>query len=361
MDAKRLLVTGSGGLIGSAVVRLFCSRGWRVWGVDNDQRGELFGQSVLPNIERLRRDCGAYSHWGFDIRQLGQWPRAMIEANPSLIVHAAAQPSHDWAADDPLSDFDINARATLAMLEAYRTNCPRATFVYLSTNKVYGTRPNLYEDDRPGDRIETSNPIPETERVDATTHSLFGVSKLAADLYVQEYRSYHDLTTYALRCGCVTGPDHAGAERHGFLNYLFRCALERRTYSVFGYEGRQVRDNIHAADVALAIAAIHDGPEPTTGYPAGAVTGVYNLGGGPDNSCSLLEAARAAESRFDTKMDLEFHVRPRKGDHISYVTDLTKFRRDFPAWNITRTLEDIYDDLADTMLRRKEHDERPTN
>jgi CDP-paratose 2-epimerase len=338
IDANRLLVTGSGGLIGSAVCRVFLDKGWTVHGVDNDQRGELFGTSVAPVIASLT-EHGEYHHWDFDIRQVGQWPRAMADAKPNLIVHAAGQPSHDWAAGNPLADFDINAAATLHILEACRREAPRARFVFTSTNKVYGTRPNLYEDGVDGSRLRTSNTIAESERIDQTMHSLFGCSKAAADLYVQEYLNYYGLDTFVLRLGCVTGPDHAGAEAHGFLNYLFRCCRDGRPYTVFGFSGLQVRDQLHVMDVANAIEHIQLGPKATP------ERNVYNLGGGRENSVSVVEAIQAAERLYDTKMKVTYSPTARKADHLVYITDHARFRGDYPDWTVRWSLDAIYNDL----------------
>src|ERR671939_321977 len=285
---KMALVTGSSGLIGSEMVSFLDGRGWRVYGVDNNMRADFFGPhgDTTWNLERLRRETRRFEHHDLAVRDREGVARLVAETRPGLIVHAAAQPSHDLAARRPFDDFDVNAVGTLNLLEAARAQAPEAPFAFLSTNKVYGDAPNELELVELETRWEYADPryangIDETMRVDATMHSLFGASKLAADVMVQEYGRYFGIPTVCLRGGCLTGPHHSGAELHGFLAYLARATAEGRPYRIYGYKGKQVRDNIHSFDVCTAIMAFAE--RPRTGA-------VYNLGGGRGNSCSIVEA-----------------------------------------------------------------------
>ena len=341
---RRALITGSSGLIGSEAVTTFDNLGWEVHGVDNNMRREFFGADgdTLWNLARLRRVTARFTHHDFDIRDQSRMDDLVKALRPQLIFHCAAQPSHDLAKARPLEDFDINARATLGLLEAARRHCPEAPFVFMSSNKVYGDAPNelpLQERATRWDyaRKEDYEGVDESCRIDASTHSLFGASKLAADLLVQEYGRYFGMPTVCFRGGCLTGSSHAGAELHGFLAYLARCIREGRTYRLYGYKGKQVRDNIHAADVCAAALAFFEQPR------AGAV---YNLGGGRANSLSMLEAIDAFESRMGKKLSWRYEEQPRVGDHICYISNLTRFRRDYPAWSLTRSLSSILDELA---------------
>jgi CDP-paratose 2-epimerase len=342
---KSVLVTGSAGLVGSACVRHFAARGWKTSGVDNDARAEFFGPaaSTGPNLTRLCRDVPGYRHHAADVRYVAPVFAAVREARPTLIVHAAAQPSHDYAADHAHADFGVNAVGTLNLLEAARRHAPEAAFVFLSTNKVYGDAPNgrryaelpwrydcaaLGEDWRGFD---------ETLSVDQCAHSLFGCSKLAADVLVQEYGRAFGMPTACFRAGCLTGGDHAGAEQHGFLAYLARCCKGGKRYTVYGYKGKQVRDQLHAADVASACEAFANVPR------AGAV---YNLGGGRENSVSVLEAIDVVERAAGKRLDWAYADRPRRGDHVVWISDTRKFRKDYPEWEVTRSLADIVAELC---------------
>lgn len=337
---KRALVTGSSGLIGSEMVTFLDERGWAVHGVDNNMRRDFFGEhgDTTWNLERLRRDTTRFEHHDLDVRDREGIARLVAEARPELIVHAAAQPSHDLAASRPFDDFEVNAVGTLNLLEAARAHAQESPFVFLSTNKVYGDAPNelpLVELETRWDYADAADRegIDETCRIDATMHSLFGASKAAADLLVQEYGRYFDMPTVCFRGGCLTGPNHSSAELHGFLAYLARAAREGLTYRIFGYKGKQVRDNIHSFDVCTAAMAFAERPS------SGAV---YNLGGGRENSVSLLEAIDRFERLFGVTMSTEYVEEPRRGDHICYISDLARFRADYPAWELSVPLEEIF-------------------
>ena len=341
---KRLLVTGSSGLIGSEAVAYFDERGWEVLGVDNNMRRDFFGPDgdTTWNLERLRRATRRFSHFDLDIRDRAAMMAVFREQRPDLIVHCASQPSHDLAKDRPFDDFDINAVGTLNLLEATRRHCPEAPFVFMSTNKVYGDVPN----EKPLVELETrwdyANPedyhgIDESCRVDSCTHSLFGASKLAADVLVQEYGRYFDMPTVCLRAGCLTGPNHSGAELHGFLAYLVRAIREGRLYRIYGYKGKQVRDNLHSYDVCTFFEAFFHRPR---------VAAVYNLGGGRENSISVLEAIARLEELTGQKLRTEYVERNRVGDHICYISDLRRILRDYPEWRVARSLDDILAELA---------------
>ncbi len=341
---KRALITGSSGLIGSEAVLFFEQRGWRVDGVDNNLRRDFFGADgdTLWNLERLQRETQRFTHHDLDVRDRRGIASLVAAVKPDLIVHCAAQPSHDLAARRPFDDFEVNATGTLNLLEAARAACADAPFLFMSTNKVYGDAPNelpLVELDTRFDYADTADRegIDESCRVDASMHSLFGASKLAADLLVQEYGRYFGMPTACFRGGCLTGSRHSGAELHGFLAYLARAVREGRTYRIFGYRGKQVRDNIHAYDVCTALLAVWENPR------SGAV---YNLGGGRANSISVLEAIAAFEQRIGRPLKVEELEEPRRGDHICYITDLRRFRTDHPRWQLTRSLDDILDELS---------------
>jgi CDP-paratose 2-epimerase len=339
----KLLVTGSSGLIGSEVVGYFCERGWDAIGVDNNMRADFFGPAgdTRWNQQRLTSRFACFRHVELDVRDRAGVLACVEETRPDLVVHAAAQPSHDLAAKRPFDDFDVNAVGTLNLLEAVRRNCPETVFVYMSTNKVYGDRPNTialrelptrwdYADPAYADGIDESFPI------DQSKHSVFGASKVAADVLVQEYGRYFGLKTCCLRGGCLTGPNHSGVELHGFLSYLVRCNLEGRLYRIFGYKGKQVRDNIHSLDVARFIEAFH--AQPRTGE-------VYNLGGGRANSVSILEAFERIFALSGRRMVSEYVDEPRIGDHICYISDLSKMKRHYPAWTISKSIEDVFEEI----------------
>jgi CDP-paratose 2-epimerase len=351
MPSKTVLVTGSSGLIGSEVCSYFARElGYKVHGVDNNQRAVFFGPQgdTRWNQTRLATDLPGFQHHELDIRDRAGVLRLLSELRPSAIVHAAAQPSHDRAAAIPFDDFDTNAVGTLNMLEAARQACPESPFVLLSTNKVYGDAPNsiaLTELPTRWDYADLSyeHGIAETFTIDQSKHSLFGASKVAADVMTQEYGRYFGMPTTVLRGGCLTGPNHSGVELHGFLSYLVRCNLEGREYKVFGYKGKQVRDNIHSLDVARFIAAFVDAPRSAE---------VYNLGGGKANSTSILEAFTLAESISGRKQVYSYVAENRIGDHICYYSDLRKMRRHYPGWDITRTLEQTIREIVASWQSR---------
>jgi CDP-paratose 2-epimerase len=348
MARKTGLVTGSSGLIGSEAVSFLDERGWSVHGVDNNMRRDFFGEhgDTTWNLERLRNSTRRFEHHEVDIRDREAMLRLVDELKPDLIIHAAAQPSHDLAASRPFDDFDVNAVGTLNLLEAARRSCPESPFAFLSTNKVYGDAPNelpLVELETRWDYADPAQKdgIDETCRIDATMHSLFGASKVAADVLVQEYGRYFGMPTVCFRGGCLTGPHHSGAELHGFLAYIARAIRERRTYRIFGYKGKQVRDNIHSYDVCTAIMAFHERPVPGA---------VYNLGGGRANSISVLEAIHRLEELLSRKLEREYVEEARLGDHICYISDLGRFRSDFPEWEVTISLEQILSQLAEAEV-----------
>ena len=341
---KTALVTGSSGLIGSETVAFLDERGWAVHGVDNNMRRDFFGEGgdTTWTLERLRAATRRFEHHALDVRDREGVRRLLAEVRPELIVHAAAQPSHDLAASRPFDDFEVNAVGTLNLLEAARHEAPTATFAFLSTNKVYGDAPNeiaLVELETRWDYADPAyaNGIDETMRIDATMHSLFGASKAAADLLVQEYGRYFGLPTVCFRGGCLTGPNHSGVELHGFLNYLARAVREGLPYRIYGYQGKQVRDNIHSVDVCHAIMAFHERPRPGA---------VYNLGGGRGNSVSMLEAIARFEELLGRTLAWEYVDEPRRGDHICYISDLSRFRTDHPAWERTYGLDKLLAEVA---------------
>lgn len=341
---KKLLVTGSSGLIGSESVVHFDSNGWDVYGIDNNMRKEFFGEDgdTTWNLERVKNATQNFHHCEIDIRDRVEILNFIEEIKPEMIIHCAAQPSHDLAASVPFKDFDVNAVGTLNLLEATRRSVPEATFCFMSTNKVYGDAPNELELKELETRWEYSDPkmfngIDETMRIDQSKHSLFGASKVAADIMVQEYGRYFNMKTACFRGGCLTGPAHSAAELHGFLAYLIKCAAEGRHYRIFGYKGKQVRDNIHSVDVCRAFEAFYENPS------SGAV---YNLGGGRGNSISMLEAIKKAEDVTGKKMDYEYIDDNRIGDHICYISNLSKMQQDFPNWGITKSLDDIFQEIA---------------
>jgi CDP-paratose 2-epimerase len=341
---KTALVTGSSGLIGSEAVTFLEERGFRVIGVDNNMRRDFFGADgdTSWNLERLRRVTRRFEHREVDVRDRETILRLLAEERPDLVVHCAAQPSHDLAASRPFEDFEVNAVGTLNLLEAARRSCAESPFVFLSTNKVYGDAPNeleLVELEKRWDYADPAyaNGIDETMRIDASMHSLFGASKLAADVLVQEYGRYFGMPTVCFRGGCLTGPHHSGAELHGFLAYLARTLRDSQTYRIYGYKGKQVRDNIHSYDVCTAMMAFYENPR---------VAAVYNLGGGRANSISVREAIEQLEERFGRRLGREYVDEPRRGDHICYISDLTRLRTDYPRWDVTISIDEILDQLV---------------
>lgn len=353
MTTKTLLVTGSSGLIGSEVSTYFANQGWAVHGLDNNQRAAFFGPSgdTRWNQRRLQASLPGFQHHELDIRDREGLLALVAAIKPDAIVHAAAQPSHDRAAAIPFDDFDTNATGTLNLLEATRRSCPEAVFIHMSTNKVYGDRPNsirLKELDTRWDYDDPqyANGIAETFPIDQSKHSLFGASKVAGDVMVQEYGRYFGMRTCCLRGGCLTGPNHAGVELHGFLSYLVQCNLQGREYKIFGYKGKQVRDNIHSLDVARFMAAFIDQPR---------VAEVYNLGGGKANTCSVLEAFKLVEKFSGRPQVYSYLEEPRIGDHICYYSDLAKMREHYPGWDISVSLEQTVKEIVEAQVSRAAH------
>ncbi|MGK7952423.1 MAG: NAD-dependent epimerase/dehydratase family protein [Xenococcaceae cyanobacterium] len=347
---KKLLVTGSSGLIGSEVCSYFANRGWQIHGVDNNQRAVFFGSQgdTRWNQHRLQSNLEHFIHHELDIRDRQGVLDLMANIKPDAIVHTAAQPSHDRAAAIPFADFDTNAVGTLNLLEAVRQFCPESPFAHMSTNKVYGDRPNRIKLKELDTRWDYDDPefehgIPETFSIDQSKHSLFGASKVAADVIVQEYGRYFNIPTACLRGGCLTGPNHSGVELHGFLSYLVKCNLEGKEYKIFGYKGKQVRDNINSLDVARFIEAFIDAPR---------VAEVYNLGGGKNNTCSILEAFALAEKYSGKAMKYNYVEENRIGDHICYYSDLRKMRQHYPQWDISVTLEETIAQIVESWQTR---------
>jgi len=341
---RKVLITGSSGLIGSEAVEFFDLRGYQVHGIDNNMRRDFFGPDgdTTWRLEHLRQVTRQFTHYDLDIRDRARMLEVVQATRPDAIIHCASQPSHDLASRRPFDDFDVNAVGTLNLLEAARQFSPETAFIHMSTNKVYGDAPN----ERPLEELETrwefADPrdwdgINEDCRIDASLHSLFGASKAAADLMVQEYGRYFGLPTVCFRGGCLTGPNHSGAELHGFLAYLAKALKEGRTYRIFGYKGKQVRDNIHSQDVCSAFMAFMENPR---------VAAVYNLGGGRANSVSVIEAIARLEELTGKKLATEYVDQNRIGDHICYISDLRRLRADYPGWELTRSLDDIFQEFA---------------
>jgi CDP-paratose 2-epimerase len=341
---KKLLVTGSSGLIGSEVCVHFHNQGWEVYGIDNNQRAIFFGQKgdTRWNQKRLESYLKRFNHIEIDIRNRLGIIDIVRKLKPDAIVHAAAQPSHDRAADIPFDDFDTNAGGTLNLLEAARRYCPDIPFIHMSTNKVYGDAPNRIKMKELEDRWDFDdenylNGIDENFSIDQSKHSLFGASKVAADIMVQEYGRYFNMPTCCLRGGCLTGPNHSGVELHGFLNYLVKCNVSQTEYSIYGYKGKQVRDNIHSYDVACFIDAFINSPR---------IAEVYNIGGGKNNTCSILEAFKLTENITSFPMKFIYEPKNREGDHICYFSDLRKMKTHYPKWDISKSLTDIISEIA---------------
>jgi CDP-paratose 2-epimerase len=346
------VVTGSGGLVGAESVRLFGERGLEVVGIDNDMRSQFFGPeaSTIWQIEMLKKSQKAYVHYSEDIRDANAISKIFEKYgnNISVIIHCAAQPSHDWAVRDPLTDFSVNANGTLNLLEATRAHAPDAVFIFVSTNKVYGDRPNYlniienetrYELDPSHEWAEHG--FPEEMSIDRCLHSLFGASKVSADILVQEFGKYFGMKTACFRGGCLTGPGHSGAQLHGFLAYLMKCAIINKPYTIFGYKGKQVRDNIHSKDLAEAFWTYFKNPK---------CGEVFNIGGGRHSNCSMLEAISIAENITGREMKYNYDDNNRIGDHIWWVSDVRKFQNMYPEWsykyNISQIMYDIYNGLV---------------
>ena len=347
---NKILVTGSSGLIGSEVCVFFSRQGYAVHGVDNNQRAVFFGPQgdTRWNQQRLVNELSDFTHHELDIRDRDGLKNLLAAIKPDVIVHTAAQPSHDRAAAIPFDDFDTNAVGTLNMLEAARHACPDSPFIHMSTNKVYGDAPNLIalkETETRWDYDDAAyyNGIAESFTIDQSKHSLFGASKVAADVMVQEYGRYFNMPTCCLRGGCLTGPNHTGVELHGFLSYLMKCNLEGSQYTVFGYKAKQVRDNIHSLDVARFMWEFSQSPR---------CGEVYNLGGGKQNSCSMLEAFAHAEAATGKPMNYVYSDQNRDGDHICYYSDLRKMKSHYPNWGITKSLDAIFSEIASSWQQR---------
>ena len=349
---KKLLVTGSSGLIGSEMVKHFHGLGWKVHGVDNNMRADFFGSEgdTRWNQQRLLREFPKFGHHELDIRDRVGVQALVRTLTPDAVIHTAAQPSHDLAAKRPFDDFDVNACGTMNLLEALRTFCPEAPLVHLSTNKVYGDAPNRIKLRELATRWDYDDPdyangISEECSIDQSKHSLFGASKVAGDVMVQEYGRYFGMPTCCLRGGCLTGPAHSGVELHGFLSYLVKVNLTGGTYQVYGYKGKQVRDNIHSYDVARFAEEFISAPR---------VAEVYNCGGGRTNSCSILEAFQRVEALTGKAMNWQYVEKAREGDHICYISDLSKMKQHYPKWKITKNLDDIFREIVAGWTSRKE-------
>jgi len=348
------LVTGSGGLIGSEAVAFFADKFDLIIGIDNNMRQYFFGPeaSTQWNQDRLASDYATYEHHTADIREVSQLEPIFQKygSDIKLVLHTAAQPSHDWAAREPFTDFGVNAVGTLNMLEMTRLHAPQAVFVFTSTNKVYGDNPNflpLIETETRWE-IDTNHPyyengIDEFMSLDHTKHSVFGASKVAADIMVQEYGRYFGMNTGVFRGGCLTGPNHSGAQLHGFLSYLMKCAITGTQYTIFGYKGKQVRDNIHSWDLVNMFWHFYQNPRPGE---------VYNAGGGRYANCSMLEAMALCEEISGNKMNYQYSETNRSGDHIRYISDLTKFKAHYPDWNWTYDLRSTMTQIHDSMVER---------
>ncbi len=350
---KSALITGAAGLIGSEAVRFFHAQGFRVIGIDNDMRKYFFGEegSTRESLKELKSECANFLNHEIDIRDAAAVSRIFEEhgRDISLVIHSAAQPSHDWAAREPHTDFNINAVGTLDLLEAARQYCPEAVFIFVSTNKVYGDHPNRLPLKELETRWELDSEHPyfkkginESMSLDQCTHSVFGASKVAADIMVQEYGRYFGMKTGIFRCGCLTGPRHAAAELHGYLAYLMKCAILGREYQIFGYKGKQVRDNIHSSDLVNGFYHFYQNPR---------CGEVYNMGGSRFSHCSMMEAVQLCEKIAGRKMKTTYLEKNRIGDHIWWVSDVSNFLNHYPEWSITRNVEDI---LAEIYRRNKD-------
>lgn len=343
-----IIITGSAGLIGSEAVKFFASLGTQVVGIDNDMRKFFFGEeaSTSWNLRRLQAEVKNYEHHDVDIRDYEKIAKIFKHFGQeiSLIIHTAAQPSHDWAASDPFSDFSVNANGTLNLLQATRNYCPGAAFIFTSTNKVYGDLPNylpLVEQEKRWE-IDPAHKyypgISEDLSIDQSKHSLFGASKVAADVLVQEYGRYFGMRTASFRGGCLTGPNHSGTQLHGFLAYLMKCAVTGTSYTIFGYKGKQVRDNIHSSDLIAAFYEFYLNP---------GVGEVYNIGGGRESNCSMLEAIELCQAIAGRELNYSYTDDNRSGDHIWYISDLSKFQAKHPSWtikyNVPQILAEIYE------------------
>lgn len=344
---KTALITGSAGLIGSESARFFAKKGYSIVGIDNNMREYFFGSegSTEWNRKKLEKDLeSGYTHYAADIRDKDAIESIIKKHTPDIIIHTAAQPSHDWAAKEPYTDFSVNAQGTLVMLESARQFAPEATFIFTSTNKVYGDQPNFLPLIEKETRWEIdpshkyAHGIDESMSIDQTLHSVFGASKVAADIMTQEYGRYFKLKTGIFRGGCLTGPMHSAAELHGFLAYLVKCIMSGKPYTIFGYKGKQVRDNIHAHDLVNMFWHFHENPRPGE---------VYNAGGGRDANISMQEAITKIEALTGKKANITYSDKARIGDHIWYVSDLTKFKSHYPSWKLTYSIDDLLKEMCE--------------
>lgn len=352
-----VLITGSAGLIGSEAVRFFSKLGMEIVGIDNDMRRFFFGEEASTdwNRQRLITELSNYQHYDTDIRDYSKLKEifARFKKDLSLVIHTAAQPSHDWAARDPFTDFSVNANGTLNLLQATREYCSETPFIFTSTNKVYGDLPNYlplielkkrWEID-PSHRYYPG--ISEDMSIDQSKHSLFGASKVAADVLVQEYGRYFGMKTVSFRGGCLTGPNHSGTQLHGFLAYLMKCTMTATPYTIFGYKGKQVRDNIHSSDLIAAFYEFYKNP---------AIGEVYNIGGGRESNCSMLEAIELCQEITGQELAYSHTEDNRSGDHIWYISDLSKFKTKYPNWSITydvpRILREMYEQNTDRWVAK---------
>ncbi len=349
-----VLITGSAGLVGSESSRFFANLGFNIVGIDNDLRAFFFGKSASTrwNCNQLKDEYGdRYKHYNLDIRDRKGIEELFKEYSSDirLIIHTAAQPSHDWAAQDPHTDFTVNANGTLILLEAARQYCPNSTFIHCSTNKVYGDTPNKLPLQELATRWEINpnhqyvNGIDESMSIDNSKHSLFGASKVAADILVQEYGKYFEIKTVSFRGGCLTGPSHSGAKLHGFLAYLMNCTIIGEPYTIYGYKGKQVRDNIHSYDLVNAFYHFYQAPR----YGE-----VYNIGGSRHSHCSMLEAIAICEELTNRKLSYTYTDKHRSGDHIWYISDVQKFKSHYPDWGYNYNIRNILEEIYEAQLRR---------
>ncbi|MBE9236230.1 NAD-dependent epimerase/dehydratase family protein [Anabaena aphanizomenioides LEGE 00250] len=350
-----VIITGSAGLIGSESVHFFAEKGFNIVGIDNDMRAFFFGENASTSWNRnlLQEKYGdRYQHHNIDIRDQEGIGNLFKEysSDISLIIHTAAQPSHDWAARDPHTDFTVNANGTLVLLEATRQYCPHAVFIFTSTNKVYGDTPNFLPLQKLESRWEIAENhqyyqgIDESMTIDNSKHSLFGASKVAADILVQEYGKYFDMKTVSFRGGCLTGPNHSGTQLHGFLAYLMKCTILGDAYTIFGYQGKQVRDNIHSYDLVNAFYHFYQNPR---------CGEVYNIGGSRHSNCSMLEAIAICEKLTDNKLNYSYSEQNRSGDHIWYISDVSKFQNHYPQWEYKYNIDNILQEIYHGQLARK--------
>ncbi len=349
-----IVITGSAGLIGSESVKFFCEKKFDIVGIDNDMRKYFFGKeaSTKWTLDELLSNYSNFHNEDIDVRNSDKVEEIFKKYNKdiSMVIHTAAQPSHDWAAREPLTDFTINANGTINLLEATRKYSPDSVFIFTSTNKVYGDTPNLLPLEELDTRWEISRGhkyfkegIDESMSIDNSKHSIFGASKVAADVMVQEYGRYFGIKTGVFRGGCLTGPNHSGAELHGFLAYLMKCAVTKKEYKIFGYKGKQVRDNIHSADLVNAFNNFYNNPRAAE---------AYNIGGSRFSNCSMIEAIKICEEITGNKMVTSYVETNRIGDHIWWISDVSKFKNHFPNWDLTKNIEDILNDIFQNNKER---------